>query len=306
MIPTVTGGVAADTITIADAHAHVWINPPPNAATRLHLDDAVAITTELRGFKAGVTGHALLVDCQPGNAGRDANRLAAISHEAGVYITATTGAHQRTYYPPEHPLWAADEDQITAYFIEELTAGTRESGGTIPAATIKIGYEGRTDGQTAVLMRAAAAASSQTGALILFHTERGLNIEALPPFFAACGVAAERLYICHVDKRPDFGLHQEMAQAGVLLGYDTFIRPKYQPEVNAWPLLERMVAAGYAGQVAMGLDMALREMWRSYGGGPGLRFYTEHILPRLASLGFDAATIHNLTAGNIVHRLDRV
>ena len=90
----------------------------------------------------------------------------------------------------------------------------RETGNTIRATTIKVGYEGTIAGQTRVLMEAAAEASRQTGALILFHTERGQNVEALIPFFGDRGVPASRLYICHVDKRPDAGLHRALAQAG--------------------------------------------------------------------------------------------
>jgi len=303
LIQTVSGPLPAADVRLADGHAHVWIQPPDGTdpAARLDLHDEAAIRAELSDFRAA--GGTLLVDCQPGEAGRDARALARLSAATGVRITATTGFHQQKYYPPGCWLWSASAEDAAAYFVEELTIGTRESGGTVRVATIKIGYEGVIEGQTRVLMEAAAAASRQTGALILFHTERGANVEALLPFFAGRGVPAERLYLCHVDKRPDVGLHRELAQAGALLGYDTFARPKYDPERTTWPLLAALVGEGLGGHIAVCLDMALAEMWRHYGGGPGLLFLAEQIVPRLRALGLPAATIRDLTGGNIARRL---
>ncbi|MBP8973186.1 MAG: hypothetical protein KBH93_04855 [Anaerolineae bacterium] len=303
LIQTVSGPLPAADVGLADGHAHVWIQPPDGTdpAARLDLHDEAAIRAELSDFRAA--GGTLLVDCQPGEAGRDARALAHLSAATGVRITATTGFHQQKYYPPGCWLWSASAEDAAAYFVEELTIGTRESGGTVRAATIKIGYEGVIEGQTRALMEAAAAASRQTGALILFHTERGANVEALLPFFARQGVPAERLYLCHVDKRPDGGLHRELAQAGALLGYDTFARPRYDPERTTWPLLAALVGEGLGGHIAVCLDMALAGMWRHYGGGPGLLFLAEQIVPRLRALGLPAATIRDLTGGNIARRL---
>jgi phosphotriesterase-related protein len=302
-IQTVTGSLAESAVTLADGHAHAWIAPPEGIApeARLELDRFDAIQAELDQFRAA--GGSLLVDCQPGGTGRDANRLAQLAQATGVWITATTGFHLQKYYPPEDWLWSATAESAAAYFVEELVTGTRESQGTIRAAAIKVGYGGVIEGQTRVLMEAAAEAARQTGALLLFHTERGINVEALLPFFADRGVPAQRLYLCHVDKRPDVGLHRELAQAGVLLGYDTFARPRYDPERTVWPLLLAMVAADLGAHVAVGQDMALPEMWRSWGGEPGLCFLPEVIIPRLRAEGVSEAVFRQLTGANIALRL---
>ncbi len=303
MLQTVTGPADPAAVGLADGHGHAWIMPPPGVAPdyRLELHDVAVIKAELSDFRSA--GGGLLVDCQPGGCGRDARMLAQLATETGLFITATTGFHRQVYYPPDHWLWSATVEATAAYFVEELTQGTRESGGRVRAATIKVGYEGVIEGQTRVLMEAAADAARQTGAVILFHTERGRNVEALLSFFGERGVPPERLYICHVDKRPDFGLHRELAEAGALLGYDTFVRPKYDPEHGVWPLLRRMVAAGLAGSIAIGLDLALPEMWRHYGGGPGLLALPERIIPRLRQEGFDRPTIARLTGQNVARRL---
>ncbi len=311
-VQTVTGKVPVESIQIADGHEHVWINPADGISddARIELNDFQRIRQELRSFKQA--GGTLLVDCQPGGAGRDTRQLRRLSQETGVLITATTGTHQRKYYPADSWQWRADTDEAARYFVRELTEGTQESMGEqgenaasepVRAAVIKIGYEGTIEGQTQVLMEAAAIASRQTGASILFHTEMGSNIEALLPFFEMHGVPPTRLYMCHVDKRPDVGLHRELAQAGVLLGYDTFGRPKYDPDHNVWQLIPTLIADGLAHAIAICLDFAFPSQWRSFGGEPGLTFLQSHILPRLTEMGLDMATIKRLTAQNVAERL---
>jgi phosphotriesterase-related protein len=286
---TVNGLVPIEDVSLADGHAHLWIKPPEGIApqSRLELDDYEAIQAELRDFRAG--GGTTLVDCQPGGCGRDGAMLRRLADVSGLHITATTGFHLRKYYPPTDRLWSASDEEAAAYFVEELTVGMRETGGTVRATTIKVGYEGFIDGQPRTLMEAAAMAACQTGAPILFHTEQGENVEALLPFFADRGVAPDRLYMCHMDKRPDTGLHRELAQAGVLLGYDTFGRPKYNPDRGAWQLIHDLIAVA--------------STWRSYGGQPGLPFLAERIVPRLRAEGLSESAVLRLTARNVAQRL---
>ncbi len=308
-LQTVIGNIPIEAVQLADSHAHVWINPPAGIAedARIELNDSVHIQEELTQFKSA--GGTLLVDCQPGGAGRDTRKLRQLSEDSGVLITATTGVHQRKYYAADSWQWRASADEAAQYFIDELTYGTRESldghGNIDPirAAVIKIGYEGVIEGQTRIFMEAAAVASRQTGAAILFHTEQGRNAEALIPFFERHNIPMSRLYVCHIDKRPDIGLHRALAQAGVLLGYDTFGRPKYDPEHGVWQLIPAMAEAGLTHAIAVGQDFAFPWMWRSFGGAPGLTFLQTSIIPRLQAIGLDADAIKRMTAQNIAERL---
>ncbi len=300
---TVSGLVAVEDVHLADGHAHVWIQPPRGISRDAYLElcDYAAIEAELKDFR--VAGGTTIVDCQPGRCGRDARMLVRLARATGLHITATTGFHRQEYYPATDWLWSASEEEATAHFVEELTYGMRETEGTVPATTTKVAYEGLLEGQSLVLMRAAAEAARQTGAPILCHTERGKNVETLPSFLGNRGVTADRLYICHMDKRPDFGLHRELAQAGALLGYDTFVRPQYSPEDRAWPLLRKMVADGLADHIAIGLDLADASMWRHYGGQPGMLALPERIVPRLRVEGLGEPVITRLTGQNIARWL---
>ena len=302
-LQTVTGLCDTGSILLADAHAHVWIAPPAGIApdVRFELADEARIVAEFRGFRAA--GGSLLVDCQPGGAGRVADKLSQLSQMTGVTVAAVTGFHLRKYYAPDHWLWQTSEQAASQYFSDELTEGMRDSSSRVRASLIKIGFDGSFDGQTGVLMRAAAHAARVAHVPILFHTEAGRNVDTLIPFFEANGVRPEQLYICHVDKRPDLGLHRELAHAGVLLGYDTFGRPKYDPDRNVWPLMHAMLDAGLDGSIAIGLDFASSVNWQQYGGGPGLLMLPEVIIPRLKAEGVPNETIARLTARNIAEHL---
>lgn len=303
-LQTVTGLVAVEDVKLADAHAHVWIDPPKGVPPKhqIRLDDPRKIEAELKDFRSA--GGTTLVDCQPGGCGRDARMLVKFSETTEVHITATTGFHLERYYPTESWIWSASEQAAADYFVNELTSGLQEKGDVL-ATTVKVGFAGEIESQTCILMEAAAEAVRQTGAALLFHTEEGRNTEALPLFFEDRGVPTSRLYLCHMDKRPDFGLHRELAQAGVLLGYDTFARSKYKPRKNSWPLLVEMVRNGFEDHLAMGLDLARSAMWRHYHGEPGLVYLPDTLLSRLHSEGLSEWVVSKLTGQNIARFLVR-
>jgi phosphotriesterase-related protein len=154
-------------------------------------------------------------------------------------------------------------------------------------------------------MEAAAQAAAETGAAVEIHTEKGAEAEHIVASMGRFGLEGGRIVLCHVDKRPDFELHRDLAQAGVMLEYDTFYRPKYRPEEGVWPLLERMLAAGCDAQVAIATDMADASMWSRLRGGPGLTGLLTDIKPRLEKLGVQTETIEGLVGINIAGRLAR-
>ena len=90
-----------------------------------------------------------------------------------------------------------------------------------------------------------------------------------------------------------------------MLEYDTFYRPKYNPDQCAWPLIERMVEAGLEAHIAIATDMADAGLWSRLGDGPGLVGLVRQIVPRLASLGLSEGTIAKLVGKNITRRLAR-
>ncbi len=301
LVMTVSGPLEPSALGITDAHQHTWIAPVPGvAAGAPRLDDRAIIAAGLARFRAA--GGGSLLDCQPGGCGRDGRVMRELSRASGVPIIAATGFHLQRYYPADYWLWQAGAPEIQAYLVDEIRNGlaeTRAAESPVRAGFIKIACTAELGDMPAALLQAAAGAVCETGVALLIHTEQGNSAEQIVTRLAGHGAPVDRLVLCHIDKRPDFGLHRELAQGGVLLEYDTWFRPKYQPERNVWPLLEQMVGSGLAGQVAIGTDMVDPETWRDL--GPAA--LVTGIMPRLEQLGFDPVTIRRLTGQNIAERV---
>jgi phosphotriesterase-related protein len=300
---TVTGPVRPEGLGITDGHTHTWIEPVPGTQPGLPvLDDQPAIVAELIEFHE--SGGGSLVDCQPGGCGRNGRVMRELSQASGVRIVGCTGFHLRRYYPADAWIYQPTTglDDAKDYFAEEITVAMHEAKHSVRpvrAGFIKIACEEDINRVPAHLIEAAAQAGIETGVAIEVHTEKGADAEKIVHRFERHGLSLIRLVLCHMDKRPDFALHAELARAGVTLEYDTFYRAKYQPEQNVWPLLEQMVAAGLAKQVIIATDMAEAAMWRRLGGEPGQKAFTGQILPRLQTLGFEPETIQHLMGKNI-------
>jgi phosphotriesterase-related protein len=331
VVTTVLGPAEPDSLGIVDAHGHVWVEATPGAPVPSPaLDEREPIQAELTAFR--LAGGGAIVDCQPGGCGRNGNVLAELSRASGVALVACTGFHRRRYYAPDYGLWQLDATSAADAFIAELEHGLQETlpephpardasaqttglsmttGTTrlrtqtltpVRAGFVKAACEATLAETPRSLLEGAARAARQTGAALAVHTERGEAAEEIVRFLAAEGVAPQQLILCHMDKRPDAGLHRELAQAGVLLEYDTFYRPKYDPEANLWPLIERMAAAGLDGAVALATDMAEPVLW-AYGGGPGPAALPTSIRVRLQAMGLDPASIERMLGRNVALRL---
>lgn len=308
-VQTVNGLVSFESLGITDAHNHVWIDKilgsDPSSPV---LSNKATINQELTDYRQ--TGGSAILDCQPGCCGRDGNVLRELSISSGVAIIACTGFHRRKYYAPDHWLWSSHDSQHVAdYLTGELTLSleeTRLDPQPVLAGFIKIALEATLAGVPKALLEGVAAAASLSGAALELHTEKGEQAVEAVHFFQSHGVPAFQLILCHMDKRPDFGLHAELAKQGVLLEYDTFYRPKYQPELRLWPLIHQMVSAGLSKSVALATDMAEVELYAHPSSGPGLASLPGEIQNRLQREGLASDEISHLLGGNILRRLARL
>ena len=307
MIKTVNGWITPQQTGIADAHNHVWIEPVsgvvPGSPT---LTDRESIVLELGDYSKA--GGGTIVDCQPGGCGRNGTALHWLSKTSAVHIVACTGYHLRKYYPDGYWLFTTSIEEATEYFLEELRSGlteTRDIEDHIDAGFVKIACQDTLAQSPVHLMEAAVNACLETDVALEVHTEKGSQGEEIARTLLDFGLSPQKLILCHVDKRPDFRFHQELLSAGITLEYDTFYRPKYQPEKNLWPLLERVVSAGYEDQIVIATDMAEAILWSKLGNGPGLTGLIQQIMPRLKNCGFAQKTIRKLVGENITSRLSQ-
>lgn len=305
LVCTVLGDKLYTELGITDGHNHVWIDPVPGSdPTSPVLNQFDQICEELKRYYSA--GGRTLLDCQPAGCGRNGNRLIQLSEQSQVNIIACTGFHRNRYYPADYWLFKADSETAAKYFIRELTLSLDETEGQPQNATagfIKLALEAEWESTPQATLKGAAIAARETAAMIEIHTEKGALAEKIIPFFEKHGVGADRLVICHIDKRPDFSLHSEIARAGALLEYDTFFRPKYEPEVNLWPLIQKMVAAGLDASVVLATDMAEYQMYKTIGNGPGLESLPGEIKTRLKAIGLPDASIQKMLGENITRRL---
>jgi phosphotriesterase-related protein len=280
-------GPAAVGPGVVEAHGHLHVDPPGPGPV---LRDEAAARAELASFRDA--GGALVVDCQPGGAGRDGAALARISRRAGVHIVCATGFHLRRYHAGGPP-WS-DPAAARERFERELGEGLDEAPEVRPGV-VKTAWTGD-DADEAELLSAAVAAARAHDRGVVVHTEPEGPLGPLMETLREAGTAPGRVQLSHIDKRPDAGLHRELAAAGHVLGYDTFLRPKYRPDEHVWPLLETMLGEGGA-RITVGLDLVEPAAW-STGGGPGLRAIADMIVPRLRALGAGDADVARLTRDN--------
>jgi phosphotriesterase-related protein len=302
---TVQGPVPYGQLGITDAHNHVWIDPMAEVdEAYLVLNQYDLILKELVEYRS--RGGESLLDCQPGGCGRDGSKLLQLSMASGVNLIACTGFHLKKYYPTEHWLWSASARKVCESLCSDLEVGLAEtvtSPSPVRAGFIKIALEATWSDCPQAALEGAASAAVMTGAMLEIHTEKGALAEKACIYFTQRGVLPHQLVLCHMDKRPDVSVHKALAKFGPLLEYDTFYRPKYNPESRLWPLIEQMVSAGLSNRVALATDMAEAALYRHIGGGPGLASLPGEIQEKITAIGIPEFDRKQLLGGNIARRL---
>ncbi len=307
-VMTVLGPVPFEQLSITDAHNHVWIEPVDGAAQNAPiLNDYDAIVKELVEYRNN--GGTSLLDCQPTGCGRNGNKLFSLSKDSGVNIIASTGFHRKKYYSQHHWLFNNNSQQCFDLFFHEISKGlieTEETSNPVRAGFIKVAVEQYWVDCPRDALDGAAEAVIRSGVIMEIHTEKGALAEKVCLYLVDKGVSPEQLVLCHMDKRPDLGLHKELARLGVLLEYDTFFRPKYNPEEALWPLITQMVVAGFSENIALATDMAESESYHFIGGGPGLASFPSTIQKRLIENEIPEKARTLLLGGNIARRLSGI
>lgn len=305
-IRTVRGDIASRDVGFTHCHEHTFILPGQSCQVRadLLLDDLEKTTAELQEFRA--SEGCTVVDAQPIGPERSPTLQRMASERSGVNIVATTGFHRAVYYAPDHFRFTEPANALADRMIREIQVGMVEYDGQktakttdIRAGLIKFASDYHLiDDQARKVAEAAAAAHRATGAPILTHTEHGTCATEQVELFEKLGVPAAALLICHLDRNPDPFLHEEIAQSGAYLVYDGISRVRRAPDSIVVGLICRMAEAGHTSRILLGMDMASRTMWRSYGGGPGMTYLGNTFLRRLRQAGMGVQQIKMFTEYN--------
>jgi 5-phospho-D-xylono-1,4-lactonase len=289
-----------DNFKIIDAHLHLWIKEDTVRLDNINIFKKYEqIKNQIINYKK--IGGFELVDCTPCGCGRDGNILKNLSADTGVNIIVTTGFHKKIYYHPDFFIWKQNIEEAKEFFISEIQNcifECKDTGQSLKAGVIKIPFIGILDDSYLKLTDAAIKAAIKTGAPVIVHTDQGLNIEDFADYMEQCGMNPKKVMLCHMDKRNDIDLHRSLAKRGYYLEYDTFLRAKYSPEKNLWPLLEKMIFMGYDNSIVIGSDIYEDNMWKEICGNGGLSGFFNSIVNRLEDLKIPRNIIKKIIGGN--------
>ncbi|WP_297112383.1 esterase, partial [uncultured Devosia sp.] len=219
LLHTTLGPLRKDELGLILPHEHVFVDlrtPDKPGYAQAEAEDVVRLMApEIEAIKAqGVTA---LVECSTGGVGLRVDLDLAVSKATGFPIVVPTG----NYREPWIPGWVAEasEAALESWMLGHLTKGVDDTG--VIAAWIKVsaGDDGITPMETKIL-RAAARASAQTGALIGSHTIKGRVVLDQLDIIEAEGGSASRFLSIHTQEEKDFGLHREVFARGAWLEFD--------------------------------------------------------------------------------------
>lgn len=293
---TTLGPRSADQLGLILPHEHIFVDLGPIEAENWRAATAEQVipvmAPELEKIQAqGVTA---FVECTPVGVGRRADIDRAVSEATGLPVLVPTGIYREPWIPP----WAqeATEDALAEWMLGELTGEIEESG--VQAAWIKLsaGDDGITPAE-AKLLRAAAGAGRETGAIIGSHTIRGRVVQDQLDILEAAGYTAERFIWIHTQAEPDFALHLEMARRGAWLEYDGI--GGGQSDESYIERIQRVLDAGFGHKLMLSHDRGWYDPSQPGGGIPKpFTYLVETFLPKLRAAGVDEGTIRQLTETN--------
>jgi predicted metal-dependent phosphotriesterase family hydrolase len=293
-VRTTGGDVDPASLGRVDYHEHLFQVSPLLAGDE--LTDEAASTAEARLLRE--SGFESMVDATPTGLGRDPRALECAAVTSGLRIVASTGAHREEHYLDGHWLLSLDAQAMASRFVADLTLGlpvrdrAEESARTdARAGAIKmgIGYW-RISAFERRVAAAVAEAHAVTGAPVMVHTELATAAHELLDLLEQLGVSPARVALAHVDRNPDAGLHAELASRGAFLGYDGPGRARSAPDATILHCLADVAAAGHAGSLLLGGDVARSSRYVAYGGMPGLGYLGRRFVPRLRAMVGDEVT----------------
>jgi phosphotriesterase-related protein len=334
---TVLGPIAPEQLGPTSMHEHllsdlsIWAKPPrelppagvpmgPELAAYLRwnalslpqnlvLDDPDVAAAELAYVRAA--GASAVVELTHEGMGRRIDELPEISRRAGVHVCVGAGFYVEETMPAR--VRDAGIDELAEILVAQLTDGIGASG-IKPALLGEIGTSWPITAAEWRLVRAAGRAGARTGAAVYMHLSfRGMGGTAVLAALMEEGMPADRVVIGHLDERWDRGYHREIAQAGAVLGYDTFGSDFYYgspalrnpTDAERLEMVEWLLSEGFGSQLIIGADVWTQANLRRNGGN-GYDHLFRRIAPAIADLADgDTTVVDTILVHNPRRLLDR-
>ncbi len=215
----------------------------------VRVADAIARLGEVRA-----AGIRTIVDPTAPGLGRDIPRIQRINESVDLNIVVATGLYAFLALP--NFLTYRDVDAIAALFVREIREGINDTG--VKAAFLKCAVEAHgLIGDVPRILAAVAAASVETGAPVMVHTnaEARTGLAALETLTAA-GVDPARILIAHMGDSNDMSYLREVAASGAWMGLDRFGIDHFNPTAERIRTLLSLLDEGYRDRLHLSHDTA--------------------------------------------------
>lgn len=294
---TTKGGMALEQLGLILPHEHIFVDLGPVEAKSYQYAQAAEVVDlmlpELKQAKAaGVTA---LVECTPVGVGRRVDIVKTVADAADLPVVVATGI----YHEPFVPAWAheASETNLYAWMLTELTEGIGGTG--VKAGFIKLSASD--NGITACeakILRAAARAATETGAVIGSHTIRGEVVLKQLDILAQAGHDPTRFIWIHTQAEPDLAMHTAVAERGAWLEFDAIGSEQFS-DAYFTERLTSLIAAGFTRQLLLSHDRGWYDPSKPGGGVPKpFTYLTDTFLPKLVQAGVSPERVDVLTRQN--------
>lgn len=213
---TTLGDLAYEQVGWMLAHEHLFANFAEENDHGAQAADVVArIAPELE--RAKQAGFTALVDATAVGGARRPDIIVAVSKAAGFPVVMATGLFKE----PAKRVWATvhREERLYEWMLAELTQGIGKTGDCAGWIKLSVANEG-VQAHEAVLLRAAARASRETGAAVCSHTVGAALANAQLDIFEAAGGDPARFIWVHTQTEPNLAEHMAFARRGAWIEYD--------------------------------------------------------------------------------------
>ena len=195
---------------------------------------------------------------------------------------------------------------IASLFISEISEGmyaydytdpferrTSARAGIIKIATDEEGVAGFYE----KIFIAAVSAHRAVGAPILTHADTPRSGYEQAAYLVGEGAVPGKIIISHMDRNIDYDSILRTAELGVSFSFDTIARYKYHDNESEIELFRKLIEAGYADRILVGLDCT-KDRYAAYAGEPGFAYLPGTFPGMMKARGISKENIDTITVKN--------
>jgi len=237
--------------------------------------------------------------------------LRQISKDLNLHIVAGSGI----YVHDAHPKWVehASLSEIETFIDRQVRTGIGETD-VLPGIIGEVGTSNPPTTREILVIRAAARVGAATDTMVGVHlTTPGMFAPEIIDAMVDEGIAVNRIVLCHMDEVLNLDYHLAVLERGATVEFDTFGFEGYFARLWKTPsdnekmeFLVELLNLGYANQIVIGHDVALKCQLHRFG-GLGYDHIPKRIIPTLINhYSVSTTDIRILTIDNPRRLLSRL